>query len=100
METEFEKERKKWEAMVQGMQTTLESRAEYISGLEEKIKELEAKLENMSSENQKREEALKAEIERLNAVIEDSKKTFDENLEIERTKTIKAEEYRSIALEE
>jgi len=100
MEAEFEKERKKWEAMVQGMQTTLESRAEYISGLEEKIKELEAQLESTSSENKKREEALKEEIQRLNTVLEDSRKMFDNKLEIEKTKAVKAEEDRTQALEE
>jgi len=100
MESDFEKERKKWESMVQGMQTTLESRAEYITGLEEKLKSLEAFIENAKVENQKREDSLREEIQRLNTVYEDTRKLYDDKIEAEREKAAKAEEDRTIALEE
>jgi len=46
MENMFEKERLKWETRLQGMQATLDSRDEYINGLEEKIKSLELLVTN------------------------------------------------------
>ena len=41
MERMYENERVKLEMKLQGMQTTLDSRDEYINGLEEKVKTLE-----------------------------------------------------------
>ncbi len=37
----FEKERLRWEAMLQRMHTTLDARNEYITGLEDKLKSLQ-----------------------------------------------------------
>ena len=41
MEADFDKERMRWETKEQGMQMTLESRNEYIAGLEEKLRLVE-----------------------------------------------------------
>lgn len=41
MENQFEKENIKWQALLQGMQNTMDNRNEYINGLEERINDLE-----------------------------------------------------------
>jgi len=41
MEADFEKERRRWDTKEQGMLNILDSKNEYIAGLEEKIKSLE-----------------------------------------------------------